>query len=786
VTGRIIDVRSRELVEVLGPGALERRDPRGATQRQAWASPSTPQIEEWNAEQAFRFGYCANVIAYRCVQLRANAIASVPIVAGRKMGDAASIRLDAPITKLLGPPPGGPAPKLSARKLLRWTMAQEIVTGRRAWEIETAPNSDRIVGLWPLAIANLQAFPSKGGTEWFRVFEYGTGNEAVKYSPDQIFYSWDPSGTDFRKAESELQAARFDLSLVNLCDRYGIGFLRNNAVPAAIITVTAFPDDDHRQRFTRNWSSDYGGPDNSGRVAINEVGADGDGPVGESIDVKVLGLSAKDSRLVETRKDAMVEIAIALGTPWSKLDASGRTFDNAEVEDRAWWETTLLPDLVDLQDDINMQLAPRLGDEVCWFDLRQVPALARRIKPITQEVGAPALLFARIMKINEARADYGLELLPDGDRFLTDEEVAVLQGWGLEGGSTDEVARAALAELEQRMPPASAEPPPVHTAIHTAETRILDPEQLEQRRARIWRTNDAVATAIEGRWARAMRRMFGKQLDATLARLTGKRGRQMLAEMRADPLPDPAPSIDPSSIFDPVFWEEVTAELVHDLLDDAATAGTARVTAQFGVSFDMTAAWVQEFIEQRAQQLAGQVTQTTYDAIRSELVAGVEGGDSIDQLADRIRQVFKVASESRAETIARTEVISAYNGAATLAAGTLPADVIAGQEWIATRDSRTRESHAAADGQIVAIGQPFTISGANAAYPGDPALPAGLSVNCRCTVAFLTPEEMAELTEPSGQLVAKRSAQALLDMVPSGGEDFDFVRWHRTIREVAA
>ena len=40
--------------------------------------------------------------------------------------------------------------------------------------------------------------------------------------------------------------------------------------------------------------------------------------------MKVLGLSAKDARLVEQRKDLIHEVAIGLGTPFSKLDASGR------------------------------------------------------------------------------------------------------------------------------------------------------------------------------------------------------------------------------------------------------------------------------------------------------------------------------------------------------------------------------------------------------------------------------------------------------------------------------
>ncbi len=776
----IVDRRAARVLEV--------RDPKAATIPTRFVSPTLPQVEEWDAEQAWRLGVIANVIAYRCVQIRANAGAAIPLVAGRKMGDPKTINDNAPIAKLLGPPPGGPAPRLSARKLLRWTLAQEIVTGRRAWEIEThdGTKDGRPVAFWPLAAAKLRAHPSKRGSQWFRLFEYGPHHEPIRLPPELVFYGWDPSGNDFRQAESALQAARFDLTLVNLCDRYGIGFLRNNAVPAAIVTTTEFPSEAARRKFLAAWRAEFGGPDNAGRVALNEVSADGAGPVADSIDVKQLGLSAKDSRLIETRKDAMAEIAIALGVPWSKLDASGRTFDNAEVEDRSFYEETVLPDLVDLQDDINMQLAPRLGDEVVWFDLRGVRALQRKITPITQTVGAPALLFAQIMTINEARADYGLEPVDGGDRVLTAEEINALRGTADEGGA-DAVRTMLRAITTGALPPASeasqeaggdddGQSAPPSEPPARRERRIADPELVEQRRARIWRAADAVVTALEQRWQRSIRRLFARQLDASLARLTGKRGRQMLTRA-AD---EPAPDIDPGVIFDQAFWLAATAELADDLYDEVVVAGLNRLTVSYDVSFDVTARWVREFIEARAQQLAGQVTQTTYDAIRTELVAGVADGESIDDLAKRIRKVFAHADQTRAVTIARTEVISAYNGAAVLGASQMPGDVIAAQEWIATRDSRTRKAHGAVDGEVVRIGEQFSLG---LAYPGDPSGPASQTVNCRCTVAFLTPEEYAELEDRGRLTVETRTALAMLRLVTA---DTDLLAWRRALEEVAA
>jgi hypothetical protein len=572
------------------------------------------------------------------------------------------------------------------------------------------------------------------------------------------------------------QSARYDLSLVTMSDRFGLSFLKNNAVPATVVTTTAFPDDATKRAFERQWAAEYQGSDNAGRTMFNYVGDDGSGPVGETIDIKVLGLSAKDSRLVEQRKGAMMEVAIALGTPWSKLDASGRTFDNAEVEDRTWYEETIHPDLSDLQDDINMQLAPRLGGDVVWFDLRGVRAFQRKFEPITQKVGAPALLQSRIMKIDEAREDYQLEPLPGGtgDRFLTDDELLLL----LSPASTVEkpVETPALPPGKEQLalPPVPNEVDDDGT-VRSGENRAADPEVVEQRRAKVWRTADATAKGLESRWERAWRKLFERQAKATLDRLTGKRGRQATR--------DAAPQIDPSAVFDPVFWAVETADVVDGLVEDVTSAGLSRISLSYGVDFDLAAPFVREFIEARVNQLAGPVTQTTYEAIQGALADGVAAGESIDDLATRVRHVFQVASESRAVTIARTEVIGAYNGAASLGAAQLPADVAAGQEWIATRDGRTREAHSSADGQIVAIGVPFDVGGASLAYPGDPAGGAKNVVNCRCTVGFLTPEEFAEESARKPRHVERRVALALLALVD---EHTDFVKWRRAAEEVAA
>lgn len=781
---KVRDRRASTAIERIPAHEVEVRDPRAATQKLSWSGPTLPQVDEWNADQAFRFGYLANVIAFRAVQIRANTISSIPIVAGRRMGDATSINEGSPLTRLLGPPPGGPAPKLSARKLLRWTIAQEIVTGRRAWEIETVDNDpDSLpVAFWPLPTAHLRAVPTSAGVEWFKSFRYGKPHDPVTFQPGQVFFGWEPGGTDFRQPQSPLQALRYDLSLVTLCDRYGMAFLKNNAVPATVVTTTAFATPEQQRQFRQQWNAEFQGADNAGRTHFHEVSDDGDGPVGESIDVKVLGLSAKDARLIEQRREAMMEIAVGLGVPWSKFDASGRTFDNADVEDRTFYEETILPQLLDLQDDINQQIAPRFGDEVVWFDLRGVRALQRRMFTITGS-DVPAFLDRGVIMPNEVRGEIGLAPMDGGDEPYTPPAPAL------------PVVREAPA-VETR---SSEEAPPLNSAPANSSRdakpdayNTPDFDAVEQRRARIWRATDTAVTALEARWTRTMRRLFRRQEEATIARLTGKRGRQALGYgLDGQPLEtrapgDPAPNVDPAAVFDDAFWTAQTAEAAADLYDETAVNSLTRLAAQLDISFDLEAPWVRDFIDARANQLAGQVTSTTYDAIRAALIDGVGAGESIDDLAARVRAVFAQADQTRAVTIARTEVISAYNGAATMGAAQLPADVVAAQEWIATRDGRVRPEHAAADGQVAPIGSPFQVAGASLGYPGDPSGPADQVIQCRCTVAFLTPDEYAEMATRGARRIEARTAKALLRLIPANSPEFDLLAWRRAAEEVAA
>jgi len=123
---------------------------------------------------------------------------------------------------------------------------------------------------------------------------------------------------------------------------------------------------------------------------------------------------------------------------------------------------------------------------------------------------------------------------------------------------------------------------------------------------------------------------------------------------------------------------------------------------------------------------------------RAKLLAEGRPQSQIDRMA---QQYSNKLLRQRGETIARTETLKALNAGRQEALDQLienPNNDVQAQDvvraWDSTGDARTRETHAAADGQVAAQGVPFTVGGYSMMYPGDSSMgaPPGETINCRC------------------------------------------------------
>ncbi|WP_326768665.1 phage minor head protein [Streptomyces sp. NBC_01591] len=161
-----------------------------------------------------------------------------------------------------------------------------------------------------------------------------------------------------------------------------------------------------------------------------------------------------------------------------------------------------------------------------------------------------------------------------------------------------------------------------------------------------------------------------------------------------------------------------------------------------------------------------------------ELAAGVDAGDTIDQLRTRLRNAFAregaQLGPGREERIARTEAARAWN-TATLAA----AQALTGpnrplvKQWLSRRDPDVRDSHAEVNGQLRLIDEPFTVAGVPMSAPGDPIAPPELVCNCRCALALARADQVAAYesqTPAENQLTNPRKEPSVPDHVTAAAD----------------
>lgn len=150
-------------------------------------------------------------------------------------------------------------------------------------------------------------------------------------------------------------------------------------------------------------------------------------------------------------------------------------------------------------------------------------------------------------------------------------------------------------------------------------------------------------------------------------------------------------------------------------------------------------ALVEAYVQNQALEQAQMIARTTLEEIRIIIDSGLQDGMSVDEISKAIKAHGKIASANRAESIAITETHTASNFGNFESAKDLSEqyDIKTKKEWISTFDSRTREDHAAANGQVVDMEEDFIVGGERLKYPGDPRASAAQVIRCRCVLGYI-------------------------------------------------
>lgn len=160
---------------------------------------------------------------------------------------------------------------------------------------------------------------------------------------------------------------------------------------------------------------------------------------------------------------------------------------------------------------------------------------------------------------------------------------------------------------------------------------------------------------------------------------------------------------------------------------------------------------------QRQLALVAAMARGIGDQVQAAISAGELEAMAMPDIVKSVRAIYAEQKKDWTDKIAAAVVPSAVNEASHIAVGdvaealTVTAQTAAPppsifKQWLSSRDDRVRPTHRHADGQVVPLAERFTLGGiveqpvvSYAMFPGDPELPPGERINCRCTMLFSKP-----------------------------------------------
>lgn len=185
-----------------------------------------------------------------------------------------------------------------------------------------------------------------------------------------------------------------------------------------------------------------------------------------------------------------------------------------------------------------------------------------------------------------------------------------------------------------------------------------------------------------------------------------------------------------------VHMDEATASTLAPAWARAVRAGyeTADEILGGGISWDLFRDEFADWVHDHGLEMAKEINGTTRDrllALRPTVEEAVRNGAGTNVLKRTLNKVYTQLGTTRAEVIARTEVLSSINHGQFRV---YQNEGVPMKMWYhAGFGPNSREAHTHVQGPIP-MNQDFTVNGIAMAYPGDPRGGPGEVVNCRCTI----------------------------------------------------
>lgn len=164
------------------------------------------------------------------------------------------------------------------------------------------------------------------------------------------------------------------------------------------------------------------------------------------------------------------------------------------------------------------------------------------------------------------------------------------------------------------------------------------------------------------------------------------------------------------------------------LLDEPLRAGGIRIAAVLPDPDMRQLSAIRAFMTDRLSDVASEIARKVNSQIGLVMIGTQTPGDAVSQIVAMVE-----GGRGRAITIVRTEMGRAFS-VAQQERQAQASEFLPGlkKQWRRSGKIHSRIEHDLADGQIVAVDEPFIINRVRLMFPRDPKGPPGETINCGC------------------------------------------------------
>ena len=389
---------------------------------------------------------------YSCVRILAEAIAGLPLHLYRYNSAGGKEKaIDHPLYQLLHDEPN---PEMSSFVFRETLMCHLLIYGNAYAQI-IRNGKDQIVALYPLMPNKMTVDRDESGQLYYQYMRYadevGGKNETVILKPTDVLHI--PGlGFDGLVGYSPIAMAKNAIGLAIATEEYGAKFFANGAAPSGVLEHPGTIKDP--QRVREAWQSQFGGSQNSGKIAVLE----------EGMKYTPISISPEQAQFLETRKFQINEIARIFRVPPHMVgDLEKSSFSNIEQQSLEFvkytldpwvirWEQSIMRTLLtpeekksyfvkfnlegllrgDYQSRMNGYATARQNGWMSANDIRELENLDR----IPAEAGGDLYLInGNMLPLQQAGA-FANTQNDDGKEENTDEEVLEVEESGADGNDS--------------------------------------------------------------------------------------------------------------------------------------------------------------------------------------------------------------------------------------------------------------------------------------------------------------------------------------------------------------